>query len=130
MSPETLSRRRIEPSRLLVTTTSRGIRRKNGTQIVWVFGHGTDMCATPTTSTDTGGPSTFATITRAGLSEIPAARMTMEMTTARTARRLLTDRLSIRARCRNRQNVLDAMYYIKQLLPDGNECECIAPELE
>ena len=67
MSPDTVVSRRTEPVRASVTTTSRDTIRSRGTQTVRVPGQPTDTLVNPTTSTETGGPSTFATITRAGL---------------------------------------------------------------
>ena len=128
MSLETLVLRRTNPVRVSVTTTSRGITRRSGTQIVCVPGHATDTRAKPTTSTDTVGPSTFATITRAGLSENAAARTIRNRTTASTTRRLLISRLSLAASVWTDTMRLTAISYIEPPKSDGNEVGVIGPD--
>jgi hypothetical protein len=89
VSPDTVVFRRTEPVLASVTTTSREMTRRSGTQIVRVSGHPTVTCVNPTTSTETGGPSTFATITRAGLT---ARAITASRAIAATA---MADRLAM-----------------------------------
>jgi len=67
VSPDTVVSLRTEPVRVSVTTTCRDRTRSSGTQMVRVPGQPTEAWVNPTTSIETGGPSTFATITRAGL---------------------------------------------------------------
>lgn len=74
MSPDSVNRRKTTPLRVSVTITSRGSTLKNGIhRVCALLLHAAETFVTPTTSTDTGGPSMFTTISRADAITITTA---------------------------------------------------------